>query len=58
MSELFESDKTIIAEEEVAEVEAISPEPRPRSNAEARRRLEKLLEDKRLRDELKDYLDD
>jgi hypothetical protein len=64
MSELFEDeDKAIVAEEEVVEVEAdaeaeeIILDARQRPSSDARRRLEDLLEEKRLRDELEDFLD-
>jgi hypothetical protein len=66
MSELFDDDgedKALIADDEIVEVvdevddEVIIQDPRQRSTPDARRRLEKLLEDKRLQDELEDFLD-
>jgi hypothetical protein len=57
--ELFENeeDKVIAADEEAVEVEEVVVEPRQRHGADARRRLENMLEEKRLRDELEDFLD-
>lgn len=57
--ELFENeeDKAIAADEEAVEVEEVVVEPRQRHGADARRRLENMLEEKRLRDELEDFLD-
>ena len=61
MSELFEDEeeKESIAEDEFVEVEEVVSNSRQqqRPNADARRRLENLLEEKRLRDELEDFLD-
>ncbi len=66
MSELFEDsqDKVIVVEDDVVEVEAdvveveaIEVDTRQRPAFDARRRLESLLEEKRLRDELEDFLD-
>lgn len=66
MSELFDDDaedKTLIAEDEIIEEaeevaeEVIVQDTRQRSTPDARRRLEKLLEDKRLQNELEDFLD-
>lgn len=61
MSELFddEEDKVLVAEDELLETpdEEVVIETRPKSGSDARRRLENLLEEKRLRDELEDFLD-
>ena len=73
MSELFddEEDKVLVAEDEiidtedvvtdaedvVAEVEDILEDDQSLPATDARRRLESLLEEKRLRDELEDFLD-
>ena len=57
MSELFddEEDKTLIVEGD--EVEALFQDEPLAPAFDARRRLENLLEEKRLRDELEDFLD-
>jgi hypothetical protein len=57
MSDLFEDEegKDLNAEEEVEEVEKINHDSKHFSDA--RRRLENLLEEKRLRDELEDFTD-
>jgi len=57
MSELFddEEDKTLIVEDD--EVEALFQDEPLAPAFDARRRLENLLEEKRLRDELEDFLD-
>ena len=60
MSELFddEEEKEINGEEEFTESEDLPiVETRQRPGVDARRRLENLLEEKRLRDELEDFLD-
>jgi len=65
MTELFDDaeDKTLIVEDEIVEdiedvvEEVIVQDARQRVTPDARRRLEKLLEDKRLQDELEDFLD-
>lgn len=60
MSELFDDDeeKELIADDElIEEAEEIIPETRQRPTSDARRRLENLLEEKRLRDELEDFMD-
>lgn len=61
MSDLFENDEEEIIEvvDDFEEVE-IDPEFAETSAAagmDARRRLEKMLEEKRLRDELEDFVD-
>lgn len=61
MSELFddtEEDKTIIVEDSVDLIDKIVVETPARAPLDARRRLEHLMEDKRLRAELEDFLDD
>lgn len=63
MSELFDEDteeKELVTEDEVIEdVEdvVVQESSRQRPGSDARRRLEKLLEEKRLQDELEDFLD-
>lgn len=58
MSELFEEeDDKIILEDDVEETDEIIPSSRQRPGSNARKRLESLLEEKRLRDELDDFLD-
>ena len=58
MSELFDDeDKALIVEDEVVETE-VAIDSRHRSLLDARRRLENLMDEKRLRDELEDYLDE
>lgn len=63
MSELFDDDedKALVAEDEVVEspdgmAEADDQDSRHR-NSGARRRLENLLDEKRLRNELEDFFD-
>lgn len=61
MSELFddnEEDKTLIVDDDLVEAEELIVETRPRSTSDARRRLEDLMEEKRLREELEDFLDE
>ena len=60
MSELFDDaeEKESIAEEEFVEAEvAVVVVPSKQRASDARRRLENLLEEKRLRDELEDFID-
>lgn len=58
MSELFDDEeKDIIAEDEFVEPEEVILDARSGSDVNARRRLENLLEEKRLQDELEDFLD-
>ncbi len=68
MSELFEKveNKVLVAEEdaddglEVADADKVTnilQNSRSRPGVDARRRLEQLLEEKRLRDELNDFVD-
>lgn len=63
MSELFEDDSDekdlVLAEDDAAENEAVLEEgSQLLISLDARRRLENLLDEKRLIDELKDFLDD
>jgi hypothetical protein len=57
MSELFEDEegKELVADDEFEETEEVDSDNQPFSDA--RRRLENLLEEKRLRDELDDFTD-
>lgn len=69
MSELFdenEEDNVLVSEDEVADTDVeddiadevkISQETQQIPAIDARRRLESLLEEKRLRDELEDFID-
>ena len=59
MSELFDDteDKELI-EDEFVETDELILDSTSRSSSDARRRLENLLEEKRLRDELGDFWDD
>lgn len=61
MSELFDDDAEdkVLVEDEIVdeEVEEILVQDIPPPACDARRRLEKLLEDKRLENELDDFLD-
>jgi len=59
MSELFDDaeEKESIAEEEFVEAEVAVVVPSKQRSLDARRRLENLLEEKRLRDELEDFID-
>jgi len=61
MSELFEEDEEEVIEvtedfEEIVEVDTEITEV-PGGSLDARRRLENMLEEKRLRDELDDFVD-
>ncbi len=60
MSELFDEtddDKVSIVDDDLIEAEHAMVDIRHKSNSDARRRLEDLMEEKRLREELEDYLD-
>jgi len=60
MSELFddeEEDKELSTEDAFVDVEEVILDNRQRPTSDARKRLENLLEEKRLRDELDDFLD-
>ena len=62
MSDLFdngEDEKTLIADDEIVDAEEIVEDHRLKPvNSDARRRLEALMEEKRLQSELDDYLDE
>ena len=64
MADLFsdgEDEKTLIVEDDVDDVvaEEIIEDHRPKTvNSDARRRLEALMEERRLQSELDDYLDE
>lgn len=56
MSELFEDEDTLLMDDNnVAEAEKIGLQTPNTLNMDARRRLECMLEEKRLREELEDY---
>ncbi|WP_133128932.1 PA3496 family putative envelope integrity protein [Legionella nagasakiensis] len=58
MTELYdEEEKELIAEDEFVEADEIILDDSNRPPSDARKRLENLLEEKRLRDELEDFLD-
>ena len=61
MSELFEEDEEEVVEvvEDFEEIVEVDPEitETANGNLDARRRLENMLEEKRLRDELDDFVD-
>lgn len=61
MSDLFEEDEEALMETEEVfdglEVEPDTTEISTDNNLDARRRLENMLEEKRLRDELDDFVD-
>ena len=60
MSELFEEDddeKVSTEEDGIEQAEDPSLDSLPLRTSDARRRLERMLEEKRLRDELEDFLD-
>ncbi|BCA96690.1 hypothetical protein TUM19329_30510 [Legionella antarctica] len=60
MSELFEEDEeeAIEIEDDFEEVEVDTEiTETPKGNLDARRRLENMLEERRLRDELDDFVD-
>ncbi len=62
MSDLFddgEDEKTLIVNDEVEDAEKVVEDHRLKPvNSDARRRLEALMEEKRLQSELDDYLDE
>ena len=60
MSELFdeEVEKSLVIDSTDEIEEEVSLNLKSESSFDARRRLERLLEEKRLRDELEDFLDD
>lgn len=59
MSELFDDaeHKALVAEDNFEEVDDVITDNRQRPTFDARRRLENLLDEKRLRNELDDFLD-
>lgn len=60
MSELFDEtddDKALIVDDDLIEAEHAMVDVRQKHTSDARRRLEDLMEEKRLREELEDYLD-
>lgn len=60
MSEIFEDDedKVLINDDGLADAEEILADQHVRIVSDARRRLEDLMEEKRLRDELEDFPDE
>lgn len=59
MTELFEDGDDKIVDDDLNEAETIVDDSRIKlSNSDARRRLEDLMEEKRLQDELSDYFDE
>ena len=59
MGELFavEEDSVIVVDDDVVEVEEIEHETPHHPTIDSRRQLENLLDEKRLRNELDDFLD-
>lgn len=60
MGELFNEEnekEVIVEEEEISDPEDILEDSAEPDFSDARRRLEKLLDEKRLRDELDDFVD-
>ncbi len=60
MSELFDEtddDKVLTVDDDLIEAEQALGDVRQKNTSDARRRLEDLMEEKRLREELEDYLD-
>ncbi len=61
MSELFDDadeDKVLIAEDDLVEPDDLVVDARHKPVSDARRRLEDLMEEKRLREELEDFTDE
>lgn len=61
MSDLYDDtdeDKILVVDEDLALVEEPLIEISHRANFDARRRLEDLMDEKRLQNELEDFLDD
>ena len=61
MTDLFDDndeEKAILVDEDLVEVEDVIVDVRQRPTSDARRRLENLMEDKRLRNELEDFIDE
>ncbi len=59
MSELFEDeeDSDLTADDEFVETEDVIADNELHPTVDARKRLESLMEERRLRDELEDFLD-
>lgn len=58
MSNLYdEEDKELMSEDEFVEADEVILDSRSDTSTDARRRLEKLLDEKRLQEELDDFLD-
>lgn len=59
MSELFEDDedKMLIVDDSLHEEQSIDEDRRPHPTPDARRRLEHLMDEKRLQNELDDFLE-
>ena len=59
MSELLDDDenKILVVEDEEVFVDDVIPDRRQRPASDARRRVENLLDERRLRNELEDFLD-
>jgi hypothetical protein len=57
MSELFDEDDTLIEESFEADDNEVTIDTSEANTLDARRRLEKMLEEKRLRDDLDDFSD-
>lgn len=57
MTELFDDDKVLIADEPFVESNEVVKEMPLSVDVDARRRLENLLEERRLQSELDDFLD-
>lgn len=58
MTELFDNDKDDLLEDDfIAEDKTVEIDTSDSIPLDARRRLEKMLEEKRLRDELDDFVD-
>ena len=58
MSELFDDadeDKALVVDDDLIEAEQVMVDVRPKNTSDARRRLENLMDEKRLREELEDY---
>ena len=60
MTELFDDvddDKVLMTDDDLASVEDVMAEICQKPTIDARRRLEHLMDEKRLRDELEDFLE-
>ena len=61
MSELFDDsddDKASVVDDDLVEAEQVMVDIRQKHGSNARRRLEDLMEEKRLREELEDFTDE